>query len=444
MTFLEKLRHSWHALNQASGHVFSLIRSTIFSPFLSSILGLVVITRLTGLFTGPDSYMIYFVGPLGGDSSIVKIENIFRKAQLPSIGGVPVKFEELDDSGDPAIARTIAKSLAARSDTLMVVGHVLSSTSKEALPVYMQSDPQIPVILTTETNPQILPSSADPDQEFPVFRLSPTDDDQAQSAYEFAKRQQGQRFWVVEDPANAVYTKYLANKFLEDAQRDSTSVLSLTSLLNPPSSQMVERLGVQWVFFAGDWRGALLLIRQVKALHVPRIKFILSDGCASSDLLQNGGDDLAGVYVMHPLKAKDFIDHDHQGYAIYANYSVQIIERLLKKGDQRFSSLARDEVGLPYLFRQALKMHRVSDARRVMIRCMNRSMTSPFRMSDGEVFRFRKDATREDARFNIWQIQDHEFHDITEGQSDGPQPRRVIAGLRRQKTERNALVASAR
>src|SRR5689334_16746394 len=184
MTLLQKLLHSWHALNQASGQVVSLIKSTILSPFLSSVLGLVVITRLTGLFTGPDSYMIYFVGPLGGDSSIVKIENIFRKAQLPSIGGIPVKFEELDDSGDPAIARTIAKSLASRSDTLMVVGHVLSSTSKEALPVYMQSDPQIPVILTTETNPQILPSSADPDQEFPVFRLSPTDDDQAQSAYE--------------------------------------------------------------------------------------------------------------------------------------------------------------------------------------------------------------------------------------------------------------------
>ncbi len=59
------------------------------------------------------------------------------------------------------------------------VGHVLSSTTKAALPIYMKTDPQIPVILTTETNPQILPARDDPDQEFPVFRLSPTDDDQA-------------------------------------------------------------------------------------------------------------------------------------------------------------------------------------------------------------------------------------------------------------------------
>src|SRR5437764_611976 len=165
-------------------------------------MGLVIITRLTGLFTGPDNYLIYFIGPLGGDNSLVKMENIFRKAAARLIDGVPIKFEEIDDSGDPGIAQSIATRLASSSDTLMVVGHVLSSTTKEALPIYMKADPQIPVILTTETNPQILPARADPDQDFPVFRLSPTDDDQALSAYEFATAQYGQQFWVVEGSNN--------------------------------------------------------------------------------------------------------------------------------------------------------------------------------------------------------------------------------------------------
>ena len=328
------------------------------------------------------------MGPLGGNTSLVKMENIFKRASARTLNGVPVKFEEIDDAGDPALARTIAKSLASKPETLMVVGHVLSSTTKEALPVYMNADPQIPVILTTETNPQILPASADPDQEFPVSR-SPTDDDQAQSAYQFARNLGAQRFWVVEDPANAVYTKDLANKFLEDAQRNTTRVLLQTSVMNPPSMQVLDRLGVQWVFFAGEWRGALTLIRSLKAMNPTHINFILSDAAASPELLDNGGADVEGIYVMHQLKAKDFRD---QGYGVYANNALEIIDRLLAKADQRFSSLAREEVGLPYMVRQTLRIHRVSDARRVLIKCMNRSMASPFRMSTGEVFRFRKTA----------------------------------------------------
>src|SRR6185437_3564860 len=193
-------------------------------------------------------------------------------------------------------------------------------------------------------------------------------------------------------------------------------VLLQTSVMNPPATQLLERLGVQWVFFAGEWRGALMLIRSLKALAPLRINFILSDGAASAELLANGGSDVEGVYVMHQLKAKDFRD---QGYGVYANNALEIIDRLLAKADQRFSSLAREEVGLPYMVRQTLRIHRVSDARRVLIKCMNRTMASPFRMSTGEVFRFRKDGTREGAKFNIWKIQKHEFVDID--QATGPQ-----------------------
>jgi Periplasmic binding protein len=419
MTSLKPLAETWHALNHVSRRLVAIAKSTIFSPFLTSIIGLVIITRLTGLFAGPDNYLIYFVGPLGGDTSLVKMENIFRKAAARSINGVPVKFEAIDDSGDPSIAQSIATRLASSGDTLMVVGHVLSSTTKEALPIYMKADPQIPVILTTETNPQILPARADPDQDFPVFRLSPTDDDQALSAYEFAKAQHGEKFWVVEGSDNPVYTKYLASKFLEDAQSNSTKVLLLSSMINPPAAQTVEQLRVQWVFFAGNWQGALTLIREVRALHLSSIHFILSDGCANAELLKYGGKDVEGAYVMHQLTAKEFndprpdeIQDDNHGYGLYATYALEIIDRLLKKADQRFSELARHEVGFSYMVHETLRMHRVSDARKVLIKCMNRSMGTPFRMSNGEEFRFRKDATREGARFNVWQIKKNRFQDL--------------------------------
>jgi branched-chain amino acid transport system substrate-binding protein len=419
MMSLDRLVRCWHVLNHVSKHLVVIAKSTIFSPFVASIIGLVIITRLTGLFAEPDNYLIYFVGPLGGDTSLVKMENIFRKAAARSINGVPIKFEEIDDSGDPAIAQSIATRLASSSDTLMVVGHVLSSTTKDALPIYMKAAPQIPVILTTETNPQILPARADPDQEFSVFRLSLIDDDQALSAYEFAKAKHGETFWVVQGANNAVYTKYLANKFLEDAQCDLTKVLLLSSMINLPAARTVKQLGVQWVFFAGDWQGALTLIREVRALQLSNINFILSDGCASAELLKHGGKDVEGVYIMHQLTAAEFNDvgpdklqDDNHGYGLYATYALEIIDRLMKKADQRFSELARDEVGFTYMMHQTLRMHRVSDARKVLVKCMNRSMGTPFRMSNGEEFRFRKDATREGARFHVWQITTKGFQDV--------------------------------
>ena len=79
--------------------------------------------------------------------------------------------------------------------------------------------------------------------------------------------------------------------------------------------EVLDRLGVQWVFFAGEWRGALTLIRSLKAMNPTHINFILSDAAASPELLANGGADVEGIYVMHQLKAKDFRD---QGYGVYA------------------------------------------------------------------------------------------------------------------------------
>lgn len=417
MTLLEGLSNSWRTVNQILQRLFSEVRSKVLMPLLGSLVGIVVVARLTGMFTGPDNYLIYFIGPLGGDSSLVKMENVFRKAAERSIHGVSIKFDEIDDSGDPAIAKSVAMRLAKRDDTLMVVGHVLSSTTKEALPVYMSATPQIPLILTTETNPQILPERADPDQEFPIFRLSPTDDDQALSAYEFAAQtQKAEKFWVVEGSNNAVYTRYLAGKFLENAQNSVTKVLLVSSVLNPPGAQMIEQLGVQWVFFAGDWQGALTLIREVRGLHLSRVNFILSDGCVGAELLKYGGSDVEGVYVMHQLQADEFQEpgleqrlDDNRGYGLYSTYALEIIDRLLKKADQRFTELARAEVGPFYLVEDLLRMHRVSDARKVLVKCMNRSMGTPFRMSNGKEFRFRKDGTQEKARFNIWKVQGGRF-----------------------------------
>src|SRR5579885_1338974 len=97
-----------------------------------------------------------------------------------TLNGAAIQFEALNDLGEPSNAQRIAADLAARDNTLLVVGHISSTQTKQALPAYLQkARPPIPVILTTETNPHLLPPKISDEIYYPVFRLSPTDDAQA-------------------------------------------------------------------------------------------------------------------------------------------------------------------------------------------------------------------------------------------------------------------------
>jgi len=156
--------------------------------------------------------------------------------------GAALTVAQEDDRGDPTRARQIAEKIARQPDTLMVIGHASSGQSKEALPIYLDARPPIPVILTTETNPDLVPAKIKVHKFRPVFRLVPTDKVQAKVAADFIERQADasdkKSIWVVQDLSgigNHVYSSYLADEFVKDVHNRHAQVVLWSSNLTPPA-----------------------------------------------------------------------------------------------------------------------------------------------------------------------------------------------------------------
>jgi branched-chain amino acid transport system substrate-binding protein len=299
----------------------------------------------------------------------------------------------------------------------MVVGHGYSTTTKSALPNYLGADPPVPVILTTETNPTLVPSSPNRTGEVvvpPVFRLFPTDDNQAAVAAKFFADQGATKVWVVQDTANPTYSEYLARAFLKaayDHQPQLKVILWSNNLSLPPYS--VEKLGIDWVFFAGDPMNALVLVRQIKALQLakpPRV--LLSDASADKSLVTYGKGELEGVYLMHPLSPVVFTQ---TGYEIVGDEASKLTVDLVAKAHEDFDHLATDTAPVSYRLRKLFGLHRVSDARRAIAQYMSVAVLNgnPLTPGDSPISMTRANGNgpviRKDASFHVWKIENDTF-----------------------------------
>lgn len=392
-----------------------ILQTYILLPLLGTLMAGMVIGRIAEAFLGPKNYYVYVVGDKRNKSVHNMMQAVANGSFKSDLGNISVSTEILDDSGDPDQAAIIAHQLAQRRDVLMVVGHGNSTDTKRALPIYMEADPPIPVLLTTETNPALLPAPPpDDDQVPPVFRLFPTDDNQAKTAADFIANQGAKVVWVVEDTMNPTYSQYLARAFMNAAyeHHSSMKVILWSNNLNLPPYD-VNNLGIDWVFFAGGWRNALVLIRQLKAMKDMRnTKVLLSDGSANKQLLVYGDGDVEGVCLLHPLTADVFTNEE---YGAVGKEAYGLLGELLDNVHQRFDILAREQAPWGYRLRKWLGLHRVSDARRAMDRFMTESVNNQtaFNVGDETIIMGRdenRQVIRKDTNFHVWTIQDNQFH----------------------------------
>jgi ABC-type branched-subunit amino acid transport system substrate-binding protein len=395
---------------------WNLLSKWIVLPLVGALVGVMLIGRITDRFIGPKSYKVVIVGNFreGGLVAQQVLKGIGDVDKLlGKIDDVNVEVAQSDDFGDPSNAHLKAVELASRSDTLMVVGHFSSTQTKAALPAYLRSaKPQIPVILTTETNPTLLPPASEGMYD-PVFRLSPTDDQQAETAAKFGIDQGATAFWVVADVANPVYSDYLAGRFSEQVLKSSKNVVLWTNNLSFPPIDVIRTLKVDWVFFAGGWRDALILVRQLKATPEGRkIRVLLSDGSVDKRLIEQGGTDVEGVYLIHPMRAESY--NSANGYSEYGTNASELTKQLLNSAAERFGDLASRNSGFGYSIRRILGLHRITDARNAVVQVMNDSTdTVSFNLTgrDQCVFQ-KKDGLCATAQFHVWQVKQQRFVDF--------------------------------
>jgi Periplasmic binding protein len=413
------IQPAWKGLLQSRS--VRILNKFLVLPLITALIGAVIIGRLVNIFTGHKHYFVYVVGD-DSDPSNSELMNAAGggekfESNVGELGDVTVLTEKMPDYGDPERASSNAEELQDRSDVLMVVGHGSSTSSKRALPHYLQADPPIPVILTTETNPTLYtPPTRDEDRVPPVFRLFPTDDNQAEVAAKFIAKQGARSVWVVEDTSNPTYSEYLARTFLTDVYhvQPSLKVLLWSTNLNLPP-YAVDKLGIDWVFFAGNWQNALVLVRQLRAMPgTANAKVLLSDGCVDNLLLKYGGADVENVYLLHPLTADLF---NKKGYVSVGEEAYSLVTSLINNVHGNFTQLATDEAPLGYRVRELLGLHRVSDARRAVARYMAIAVhdKNEFKISTGRIKMVQDEhraVIRNDASFQIWRIDHNTFTSV--------------------------------
>lgn len=95
--------------------------------------------------------------------------------------GKEIVYEVFDDQGDPKTAVTVARKVCQDQRFIAVVGHLTSGCMSAAAPVYPPE--QMPVAMPVPTNPKITEQGFDT-----LFRIPPTDDDQAPFVARFLGR----------------------------------------------------------------------------------------------------------------------------------------------------------------------------------------------------------------------------------------------------------------
>ncbi|MFX0138908.1 MAG: ABC transporter substrate-binding protein [Candidatus Hodarchaeota archaeon] len=393
----------------------SLIGALILAITLPIVLG-----QLRKLWVGPDSYIIYVVSDFPQKRTTSHeifdgFKNTIENKQL-EINGKKIEIVDKNDKGDPDRAKEISVELAKDNKTLMVVGHFYSTQTKAALPAYLEQDPPIPVIMTTETNPELIPSKF-ADSYCPILLLSPNDDDQAQTAAEFAIfKDEASVFWVIEDVSNRVYSSYLSIKFIEHLQeKKGKKVVLYSNNRSIPSALTLQTLGINCVFFAGEWSNALILIRQVKAIFPDKtLMIILSDGSVNDQLIKHGQEDVEGVYLTFPMNAEKYLDY---GYCLYGKDAAIIISDVIQSANKSFTEKMKEKNKPVYFLKNLLNIHRVTDARWVINSIMQDYARDKKEFKgdlEDEPFFFdakgakgfiSKPGTTEKVKFHVWQIQ---------------------------------------
>ena len=389
--------------------IWHFINENVLTQVLTAILSLIIVARVTNWWTGPQTYRVYVAGSFNPpEETTQEVWTGFTQKgeSLGSIDGISVVAGRVNDSGNPEEAAKVAKDISQRNDTLMVVGHLLSSQSKAALPVYLQNIAvPVPVILATETNPDLMPSNLPDENPYPVFRFSPTDERQAAKAANFAvEKLHADRFWIVKDTENLTYSEYLANAFQQQVANAGKHVMMITTSDSFPNLDQLNKDNIQCVFFAGDEKHAMTLIDQIGSIQwAKKPRIMLSDWSAGPHLIPKEGKAIEGVYLFHPLSADVY---NSAQYAWYGTQAREVVEHLVRDADSRFSQTLSREEPISYFFKKLLNIHRVGDARLAIGAIMNERHTYK---TPSLAYAFDHDGASSTSEFHIWQIQKQKF-----------------------------------
>jgi branched-chain amino acid transport system substrate-binding protein len=240
------------------------------------------------------------VGPITGDQASLGLDQLHAlqiaidkaNSQGEIIPGYRLEIVSLDDQHNPAQAVAMAKRLASDPDVIAVIGHVNSSCTLPAAPIYQNG--RLTQISPSSTNPEISKKGYDT-----FFRTCATDDIQGPQAADFAvKKLNARKVFIIDD--KTTYGKAIADQFDKTIVSLGVAVLGHEGIMQAdkdftPLLTKIKALSPDLIFFGGMYPEGALLVRQAKSLGL-QARWLAPDGLYVTTFIDLAQEDAEGVY----------------------------------------------------------------------------------------------------------------------------------------------------
>ncbi len=264
-----------------------------------------------------------FTGPLASFGEGVKNGALLKAEEVNAIGGINGKQIEIvlgDELCDPKEAAAVATRFASDPKVAIVIGHLCSSATLAALPIYKEAG--LPAITPASTNPEIGKSSPY------YFRNVYKDDFQGDFLARYAKKVRKFKkiaiFYEVND-----YAMGLKEAFVRQAKKLGLRVIGAESYMSETidfKAQLTKfkMMRPDAIFIPGYAPQATLLISQARSLRM-KCAFFGADGLDDAIMLKNP--DADGLFVTTPFlvdrggaMVKEFVERYRQKFSIEPNW----------------------------------------------------------------------------------------------------------------------------
>jgi len=389
-------------------------------------------------------YRIYVVA---GSHFLTKSKNLERNTEFqfkssPELSGlnvdgvavqlvvVPLKDDE------PETARSTARDLVGKSDTLLVIGHLDSELTEKSLPTYFKARPQVPFIASVQTDDNLLNKALlvkeceGPDfacydglKSVPYLQLSPTNKEQAHWAVQFAAQNHRHHFLVVEsdNTSNATYSQSLAvdyKKAIEELILNDPGVTKYSLSWEETTREILREdlrdEDIDCVLYAGGLDDAPLLLKRIvdaendgkqdRKLVVGAAAgavMVILDDSVVEDRLEDIKFDVSGVNITNQTDADDY----RSGVSVYGLDAVAIAAQLVKDLNTR-------GLDFNYRLKAFFRLQDGADVRRNLVRVMQDNLTyrssyfgatrTAISPSSPTVYAFDQ-YTRSNGMFHVWE-----------------------------------------
>ncbi len=264
-----------------------------------------------------------FTGPLASFGEGVKNGALLKAEEINAGGGINGKQIEIvlgDELCDPKEAAAVATRFASDPKVAIVVGHLCSSATLAALPIYKEAG--LPAITPASTNPEIGKSSPY------YFRNVYKDDFQGDFLARYAKKVRNFKkiaiFYEVND-----YAMGLKDAFVSQAKKVGLRIIGAESYMSETidfNAQLTKfkMMRPDAIFIPGYAPQATLLISQARSLGM-KCAFFGADGLDDAIMLKNP--DADGLFVTTPFlvdrggaMVKEFVGRYQRKFSIEPNW----------------------------------------------------------------------------------------------------------------------------